>query len=53
MHKEVNFLKELNHKNIVKYEEFFFEGSSMKVVMEYVEGVDLEIYINLKGILLP
>jgi serine/threonine protein kinase len=53
MHKEVNFLKELNHKNIVKVEEFFFEESSMKVVMEYVEGGDLEKYINLKGALLP
>ena len=41
MQNEVNCLKQLNHKNIVKVEEFFIEGSSIKVVMEYVEGVDL------------
>jgi serine/threonine protein kinase len=45
MYNEVNCLKKLNHKNIVKVEEFFFEGLPMKVVMEYVEGVDLEKYI--------
>ncbi len=39
--KEVDSLKELAHKNIVKYVDVFFDESSVKVVMEYVEGVKL------------
>jgi serine/threonine protein kinase len=40
--KEVDSLKELlDIKNIVKYVDVFFDESSVKVVMEYVEGVKL------------
>ena len=35
----------------MKVKEFFFEGSSMKIVMEYVEGEDLQKYIEEKKIL--
>jgi serine/threonine protein kinase len=41
MFNEVNFLKESYHQNIVKVKEFFVEESSMKLVMEYVEGENL------------
>ncbi|CAO1617619.1 unnamed protein product [Sympodiomycopsis kandeliae] len=40
---EVNILKALNHKNIVKYEERFAdsEANMLYIVMEYCEGGDL------------
>jgi serine/threonine protein kinase len=51
IHEEANCLKELKYKHIVNVVDVFYEESSMKVVMEYVEGVNLKKYIDEKGAL--
>ena len=51
IHEESNCLKELKYKHIVNVVDVFYEESSMKVVMEYVEGVNLKKYIDEKGAL--
>ena len=38
---EIKFLKSLNHKNIVKFEEEYHESESVIIVMEYCRGGDL------------
>ena len=38
---EVNLLKNLDHPNIVKFKESFFNTNQLVIVMEYCEGGDL------------
>jgi serine/threonine protein kinase len=51
--KEVQSLKALNHKNIVKILNCFYlrEDESFAIVLEYLDGGDLRKYINERGFL--
>lgn len=41
LEKEVNILKSLRHKNVVRFYDSYDEGDTMYVVMEYVSGGEL------------
>jgi NIMA (never in mitosis gene a)-related kinase len=47
---EVKLLSSLSHTNIVAYKESFQERNSLYIVMEYVDGGDLEKRISQRGI---
>jgi NIMA (never in mitosis gene a)-related kinase len=47
---EVTLLSSLKHTNIVGYKESFQERNSLYIVMEYVDGGDLEKRISQRGI---
>ena len=40
--KEGTMLPNLNHPNIIKYNDFYFPNSCAYIIMEYLEGSDLE-----------
>jgi serine/threonine protein kinase len=40
--REANILKEINRPNIVKYFYHFFEVGKLSIVMEFIDGVDLD-----------
>lgn len=46
---EINFLKKLNSPNIVKIFDYFEIGGSLYIVMEFVDGLNVEQYIAEKG----
>ncbi|HOP02747.1 MAG TPA: serine/threonine-protein kinase [Flexilinea sp.] len=47
---EVKILMEFNqHPNIVQIDDYFFENGTAYFVMEYVEGVSLKNYLDIKG----
>jgi NIMA (never in mitosis gene a)-related kinase len=47
---EVRFLSSLHHPNIVGYRDSFIERNSLYIVMEYIDGGDLEKRIRQRGI---
>ena len=44
--REIENLKKINNRNIVKAYDFFEENNTIYSVMEYIEGVDLEEYLE-------
>ncbi|EIW77642.1 kinase-like protein [Coniophora puteana RWD-64-598 SS2] len=49
--REVQILEQLDHKNICKLEEAFFQGWDIALVLEYVNGGDLFDYMQTYGVL--
>jgi NIMA (never in mitosis gene a)-related kinase len=47
---EVRMLSSLNHTNIVAYKDSFQDRNSLHIVMEYIDGGDLEKKISQRGI---
>ena len=44
--RELENLKKINHRNIVKAYDFFEENNTIYSVMEYIDGIDLEEYLE-------
>ncbi len=44
--RELNILKMVDHPNVIKFYEIFQDKDSFHLVMEYLEGRDLEAYFN-------
>ena len=44
--KEYGLIKELNHDNIIKVQDFFDYGESFAIIMEYFSGISLKEYIR-------
>ena len=44
--REAELLASLDHSNIVRLNEYFEYEGGMFVIMEYVEGLELDIHIN-------
>lgn len=49
IYREVEFLKELKHPGLPEIYDFFREGESDYLVMEYVEGISLRKYLKKNG----
>jgi calcium-dependent protein kinase len=49
LHVEIDIMKTLDHPNIVKLKEVFFETKKVFMVMELCTGGDLELYLRLHG----
>ena len=43
---EISILKSINHENIVRFEEEFYENGQFLIVMEYCQGGDLKTVIK-------
>jgi serine/threonine protein kinase len=48
LHEQISILKNLNDPNIIKYYDLFENGDEICLVMEYVEGVNLNVFLKQK-----
>jgi ATP-dependent DNA helicase RecQ len=51
LRREAEFLKRINHKNVVKFFDYFEEKNKAFLVLEYIEGKNIYEYIQEKRIL--
>lgn len=46
---EIDFLKKVNHRNVVKVYDYFQLDENLYIVMEFAEGKNIEEYVHEKG----
>lgn len=51
LRREAEFLKRINHKNVVKFLDYFEDNNKAYLILEFIEGKNIREYIQEKGIL--